>query len=294
MRTTIKVISCVFLLVMSVPAVFAEEELAKQSQNPLGTIISAPFENNFNFGIGPSDATVYALNMKPVYPVNLGDWNLINRFILPVIYSEGQDVSIPSGTGIDSGYAGIIDLAQGSAFGLGDMTYQGFFGPAKPAKWIWGVGPALVLPTATEDRYASDKWSAGASAVALTMPGKWVVGVLGQNVWSFAGDSDAADVNKFLFQYFINYNLDNGWYLSTTPVITANWEASSGNRWTVPFGGGVGRLVKFGKLPVDFKLAAYWNAEKPTFGPDWNLQFTLKFLFPKGKSAKESDTPNSN
>jgi len=119
------------------------------------------------------------------------------------------------------------------------------------------------------------------------MPGKWVVGVLAQNVWSFAGDSDAADVNKFLFQYFINYNLDNGWYLSSTPTITANWEASSGNKWTVPFGGGVGRLVKFGKLPVDIKLAAYWNAEKPTFGPDWNLQFTVKFLFPKGKPAEK-------
>jgi hypothetical protein len=174
------------------------------------------------------------------------------------------------------------------------MTYQGFFGPTKPGKWIWGVGPALVLPTATEDRYASDKWSAGASAVAVSMPGKWVVGVLAQNVWSFAGDSDAADVNKFFFQYFINYNLDNGWYLSSTPVITANWEAKSGNKWTVLFGGGVGRLVKFGKLPVDFKLAAYWNAEKPKFGPDWNLQFTVKFLFPKGKPAKESEAPYTN
>jgi len=292
MRTAIRVITCFFLLITSGQTVFAEEELAKQSQNPLGTIISAPFENNFNFGIGPSDATAYVLNMKPVYPVNLGDWNLINRFILPVIYSEGQDVPFSPGTGIDSGYAGIIELAQGSAFGLGDMTYQAFFGPAKPSKWIWGVGPALVLPTATEDRYASDKWSAGASAVALTMPGKWVVGVLAQNVWSFAGDSDATDVNKFLFQYFINYNLDNGWYLSTTPVITANWEASSGNKWTVPFGGGVGHLVKFGKLPVDFKLAAYWNAEKPTFGPDWNLQFTVKFLFPKKKPMEKTGEPN--
>lgn len=288
MFRAIQIIFTLLLIVMlSAVASWAQEDLAKQSQNPLGKIISAPFENNFNFGIGPSDATAYVLNMKPVYPVNLGDWNLINRFILPVIYSEGQDVSIPPDAGIDSGYAGIIELAQGSAFGLGDMTYQGFFSPARPAKWILGVGPALVLPSATENRYASDKWSAGASAVALTMPGKWVVGVLAQNVWSFAGDSDAADVNKFLFQYFINYNLNKGWYLSTTPVITANWEASSGNKWTVPFGGGVGRLVKFGKLPVDLKLAAYWNAEKPTFGPDWNLQFTVKFLFPKGKPTEK-------
>ena len=153
MRIAIKIITCFFFFVISGQTIFAQEDLAKQSQNPLGTIISVPFENNFNFGIGPSDATAYVLNMKPVYPVNLGDWNLINRFILPVIYSEGQDVTIPPGTEIDGGYAGIIEIAQGSAFGLGDMTYQGFFSPAKPAKWIWGVGPALVLPTATENQH---------------------------------------------------------------------------------------------------------------------------------------------
>jgi hypothetical protein len=281
-------IACCLLLVIWTQTLFAQEELAKQSQNPLGTIISAPFENNVSFGIGPSDATAYLLNFKPVYPVNLGDWNLINRLILPVIYTEGQDVPLPTGPGIDSGYAGIIELAQGSAFGLGDMTYQGFFGPANPGRVIWGVGPALVLPTATEDRYASDKWSAGPAAVALTMPGKWVLGVLAQNVWSFAGHSSASDVNNFLFQYFINYNIASGWYLSTTPVITANWEGRDGNKWTVPLGGGAGRLVRFGKLPVDFKLAGYWNAEKPEFGPDWTLQFTVKFLFPKGKPTKGS------
>lgn len=137
------------------------------------------------------------------------------------------------------------------------------------------------MPTASEDRYSSDKWAAGPAFIALTMPGNWVTGFLIQNVWSFAGESDAADVNKFLFQYFINYNLDKGWYISSTPIITANWEADSENRWTVPFGGGIGKLVKFGKLPVDLKLAGYWNAEKPEFAPDWNLQFTIKFIFPK-------------
>ena len=149
-------ITCCFLFLTWVQAVFAQEELAKQSQNPLGTIISAPFENNVYFGIGPSDSTAYVLNLKPVYPINLGNLNLINRLILPIIYSEGQDAPFPPGMGIDSGYAGVIEIAQGSAFGLGDMTYQGFLGPAKPGKLIWGVGPALTFPTATEDRYASD------------------------------------------------------------------------------------------------------------------------------------------
>jgi hypothetical protein len=274
------IVSAVFLLLVFTQATVADE-LAKQSQNPLGTIISLPFENNFYTGIGPSDASVYALNMKPVYPVKVGEWNLINRLILPAIYSQGQDVAIPPGNEIDAGYSGIIELAQGSAFGLGDLTYQAFFSPAKAGKWIWGAGPALVLPTATEDRYASDKWSLGPAFVALSMPGNWVYGVLAQNVWSFAGDSNAADVNSFLFQYFLNYNLGNGWYLSSTPVITANWEADSGNEWTIPLGGGFGRLVKHGKLPVDYKLTVYKHIEKPEFGADWNLQFTVKFLFPK-------------
>ena len=272
---------CLLAVTLAAIPVWADQDMAKQSQNPLATVISLPFENNFYFNLGPSDATAYVLNLKPVYPVNIGEVNLINRFILPAIYSEGQDADDLRRA--DIGEAGQMSLLTGSEFGLGDLTYQAFFSPAKSSKWIWGAGPALVLPTATEDRYASDKWSAGPTAVALTMPGKWVLGVLAQNVWSFAGDSDAADVNKFLFQYFINYNLDKGWYISTTPVITANWEADSDDRWTIPFGGGVGRMVRFGKQPVDINMKAYWNAVKPDFGPDWSLQFTVKFLFPKSK-----------
>ena len=113
------------------------------------------------------------------------------------------------------------------------------------------------------------------------MPGNWVVGGLIQNIWSFAGPSDAPDVNKFTFQYFVNYNLSNGWYLTSTPVMTADWEKSSGEQWTIPLGGGIGKLARFGKQPVDFKLQAFGNVEKPEGGPEWSLQFAVKFLFPK-------------
>lgn len=269
------------LLLLNSQIGIAEEDLAKQSQNPLGTIISLPFENNFYFGVGPSDNTGYGLTWKPVYPVGIGKWNLINRFIVPVMYSPGQDEDVLLDSSLEFGNASMTELLSGSEFGLADITYSGYFSPKESGSWIWGLGGSFVLPTATSDRYAGEKWSAGPAFVALTMPGNWVTGLLIQNVWSFAGDSDANDVNKFLFQYFINYNLSDGWYLSTTPIITANWEADSGDQWTVPFGGGVGKLVKHGKLPVDYKLTAYWNAEKPDFGPDWQLQFTIKFLLPK-------------
>ena len=100
-------------------------------------------------------------------------------------------------------------------------------------------------------------------------------------MWSYAGDSDASDVNFFSFQYFINYNFKSGWYISSTPTISADWEADSDDRWTVPFGGGVGRLVKFGKQPVDLKAQAFVNAVKPDGAADWALQLQVKFLFPK-------------
>lgn len=258
-----------------------EQDLAKQSQNPVGDVVSLPFENNILFGIGPSDSHAYVLNLKPVYPVRLGKLNLINRLILPLIYAEGQDVTLTEAQSELLGFGGQMRLANGSAFGLGDTTYQGFLSPAEPGKLIWGVGPAIVLPTATENRFASDKWSAGIAAVALAMPGRWVVGMLVQNVWSVAGDGSVDEVNSFMLQPFANYNLDGGWYLNTSPVITADWDKDSGERWTVPLGLGIGRLVRYGQQPVDYRLAAYSNIEGPDFGSDWSLQLTVKLLFPK-------------
>ena len=114
------------------------------------------------------------------------------------------------------------------------------------------------------------------------MPGNWVVGGLVQQSWSFAGPSDEGDVNKTSLQYFLNYNFGDGWYLTSSPTFTANWEADSGQRWTAPLGGGLGKLHKFGNQPVDFKFQSFYNVEAPDGAADWSVQFTVKFLFPKG------------
>ena len=264
------------ILSLSYTSSSVADDLAKQSQNPLGTVISLPLENNFYTGIGPSESSVYALNIKPVYPMEVGNWNLINRFILPAIYSKGHDAPVPPGIEVDTGYSGPIEIAQGSAFGLGDLTYQAYFSPRDSGDWIWGVGPVLILPTATEARYASDKLSLGAAFVALSMPGNWVYGILAQNVWSVAGDSDAADVNSFLFQYFLNYNMGAGWYLSSTPVITANWEADSDDAWTIPLGIGLSKTKIIGKTPWKFQgQVQYYAKQADSFGPEWLFKFTV-------------------
>jgi len=249
-----------------------QEDLAKKSQNPVGNIINVPIEYWHYDGMD-NDGSADALIVKPVYPTRIGNMNLINRFIIPYLgidaHSGDQDlgdISIPGSTSRESG--------------LGNIQYQGFFTAAEPGKVIWGLGPVFEFPTNTSG-LGTDKWSAGPAALILTMPGKWVVGALAQNMWSFAGSSSDPDVNKFTFQYFLNYNLSNGWYLTSSPIMTADWEKPSGDKWTIPVGGGIGKLHRFGKQPVDFKVQAFTNVEKPDGGPDWSMQFAVKFLFPK-------------
>lgn len=237
--------------------------LAKAAQNPVANMISLPLQYNVNNGIGPNDETQSILNIQPVWPVELNDdWNLITRTIAPII-------SQPD-----------ILTGEGRVNGLGDINFTAFLSPSAPGSLTWGAGPAFVFPTATDKVLGADKWSAGASAVVLTMPGNWVIGSLFSNIWSVGGSGDN-DINLFTLQYFINYNLPNGWYLTSAPIITADWEEDNDNRWTIPFGGGVGKIFKIGNQPVNGQISAYSNVETPENGADWQFRFQLQFLFPK-------------
>jgi len=127
------------------------------------------------------------------------------------------------------------------------------------------------------------QWGLGPTFVALTMQGPWVIGGLVNNIWSVGGQEARPDVNQFLFQYFINYNMKAGWYLTMSPILTADWKAEDGEEWTVPFGGGFGKIFKLGRLPVNGSATVYYNAVRPEFGADWSLRLQLAFLFPAGK-----------
>jgi hypothetical protein len=239
-----------------------EGDLARAAQNPVGDLISLPFQNNMNFDVGPADRTQDILNIQPVLPITLSkNWNLITRTILPVISQPAPGADRTNG--------------------MGDLNFTGFISPKKPGKVIWGVGPALIFPTATDDVLGTEKFSIGPSVVALTMKGQWVIGALASNVWSVAGDDDRADVNFFLMQYFVNYNFPSGWYLTSAPIITANWEADSGEKWTVPFGGGVGKVFSIGRQPININTQVFYNVERPTNGARWQWRFQIQLLFPK-------------
>lgn len=243
-------------------------DLAKAAQNPIAAMISVPFQNNTNFNVGPKDRTQNVLNIQPVIPVDLSaEWNLVTRTIIPVI---SQPEFVPG---------------DGRTDGLGDVQFSAFFSPkaATASGWIWGAGVIAQLDTATDDVLGAGKWGLGPTAVALKMDGPWVFGGLINNVWSVAGDDDRPDVNAMLIQPFVNYNFPDkpGRYLTFAPVITANWEADSDDRWTVPVGLGIGQITKWGKQPVNLQASTYYNVEAPDNGADWQLRLQVQFLFPK-------------
>jgi hypothetical protein len=126
----------------------------------------------------------------------------------------------------------------------------------------------------------------GPSVVALTQPGHWTVGALVNNVWSVAGSGSRPAVNQMLLQYFINYNLKKGWYITSSPILTANWEVNNG-RWVVPFGGGVGRIMKLGFQPVNLSASFYGNAVYPAGTSPWGMRLQIAFLFPKLTKEQE-------
>jgi len=202
-----------------------------------------------------------------VIPISIAkDWNLLVRWIMPIVYQP-----VPNAPG----------APETGEYGLGDMTPTFFISPKKPGKLIWGVGPILQLPTATNTFLGQGKLGIGPSIVLLTQPGHWTLGVLANNVWSIAGGGSRPDVNQFLLQYFINYNLKKGWYLTWQPTLTANWEASNGNTWTVPYGGGIGRIMKLGNQPVQLTGQFYGNGVHPVGTPAWTMRLQISFLFPK-------------
>jgi hypothetical protein len=261
-------------------------DLAKAVQNPVASLISVPVQNSSNFGIGPYDRTQNTLNLQPVVPVRASEnWNLIIRWIAPVIWQPAPGTANLEVFGIEENTPAYLaaQTVQKSAgvFGFGDITPSFFFSPAKPGKLIWGAGPVFVLPTATSKVLGQGKLSMGPSLVALVQPGKWSLGVLVNNVWSVAGPSDRTDVKQMTLQYFVNYNLKRGWYLSSSPLISANWKASTGNVWTVPVGGGVGRILRLGLQPVNISAQFYGNAARPSGGSPWGMRLQIAFLFPK-------------
>jgi hypothetical protein len=239
-----------------------QDDLAQQLANPVSSLISVPFQSNWDFGIGPEDASRYTLNIQPVVPLSLDeDWNLIVRTIVPVIDAESSAAGVPD------------------ASGLGDIVQSFFFSPVDPVNgWIVGAGPAFLYPSASDALLGSEQWGVGPTAVALKQDGPWTWGALVNHLSSFAGDEARADINATFLQPFVSYITPSKTTYTLNSESTYDWER---DQWLVPLNAVVSQLVAIGDQPVQLSLGARYYAEGPDGGPEWGLRAAVTLLFPR-------------
>lgn len=259
------IISTFLLIVATTVQAESESDLAQELTNPLADLITIPIQMNFDDNIGVNDAgNKITTNIQPVIPIDVNDdWMLITRTIVPVIY---QDEIYPG---------------EGSQFGLGDVSSQLFFSPKKPSDSgvIWGVGPVLLLPTATDSLLGSKKWGAGPTGVALTMRGPWTVGGLANHIWSFAGDNNRSDISNTFLQPFAAYTWNNAWTVSVQSESTYNWDTE---QWAIPINFSASKLVRFGKLPISLQAGVGYWLESPDSGPEgYRFRLQANFVLPR-------------
>ena len=237
-------------------------DLAKQLANPISSLISVPFQENVDFGVGPDNRAKSTLNVQPVIPMSLtANWNVIVRTIVPLIYQD--------------------DVVPGSSqFGLGDTQQSFFFSPTHPAPGgiIWGAGPVFLYPTATGKRLGAEKWGAGPTIVVLKQEGPITFGLLANHIWSIAGNEDRPGVSQTFLQPFLSYRTAKATTLELNTESVYDWKA---RHWIVPVNVAISQLTHFGKQPVSVGGGLKYYAASPSGGPEWGVRLKLALLFPK-------------
>jgi hypothetical protein len=246
------------------PSADAAGNLAKQLSNPIASLISVPFQQNFDFGAGPTgDGFKSTLNIQPVVPISIApEWNMVVRTIVPIVYQED------------------ISAAGASEFGLGDTVQSVFFSPKEigASGIVWGAGPVFLYPTATDRFLGGEKWGAGPTVVLLKQAGKNTIGFLGNHIFSVAGDDTRGDISATFMQPFFSHTTARATTYSINTETTYDWLRES---WTVPVNVGVAQLMRMGAQPVQIGITGRYYLEKPAGGPDWGVRLNVTLLFPK-------------
>ena len=238
------------------------QDIAKKLANPVASLISFPIQMNFDFGMGTGSGWRMTTNIQPVIPIALNkNWNLISRTILPIIHQ------------------GNVTGPNTSQTGLGDTVQSIFFSPNKTEPLIWGVGPVVLVPTATNGALGSKQLGLGATVVALKQQSGWTVGVLWNHIWRVAGGSGRPRVNSDFIQPFLAYSTKDGWTYTINTESTYDWTA---NHWSVPIHGVISKVVRFGKQPVSFGGSIRcWVTSTPGGPQGCGPRIVITGIFPK-------------
>ena len=245
----------------------SQQELRKIARNPFADVIKLPIVPDIYFDAGPYGRMASDLQVQPIIPIQISkEWLLVPRIVATAIT-----------------YVPHLTQESGGRLGLGDMAPTFFLTPAHVSRLIWGIGPALLIPTATDSELGSGRWGLGPSLVVLSQPAWVSPGILIQNIWSLPGTTKRGPVNQMQLQPMFSYNLAHEWYLTTSPTVVADWTQVLGERWLVPIGGGAGRTFTLGRQPVDANVTLYRNTIRPAsqLSPKWQLSVQITLLFTK-------------
>jgi len=245
------------------PQTSNDAELAIKLANPIANLISVPFQNNTDAGIGELQGLRNTLNIQPVIPFGISEnLNLITRWVQPLISQYNI-----SGEGTHES-------------GLGDAVVSSFLSPTNSTGGItWGAGPVLLVPLGTDDFLTTKKFGVGPTAVFLYQTKGITFGGLINQIWSVAGSKDRSDVNQLFFQPFLSYNWKSGAGLGCNFEITQNWEAENTTIWFNPI---LTAVTSLGKQKTQFLFGPRLNLAAPDGAKaDFGVRAGVVLLFPK-------------
>ena len=234
--------------------------LADKLANPIASLISVPFQFNYDRGIGADHGgTAVTMKFQPVVPFAIGkDWTYIVRPIVPLEW--------------------LRDLDGFSGNGVGPIAVETFFSPTSTGKTIWGIGPYMSFPSASGPEYGSKQWGVGVSFVGMVRPGSWTIGMLGYQSWNAGGSAVGGTTNTTYWQPFVSYVTKDAWTFTLDTESSYNWDT---HRSSNPMNAIVSKLVYFGKQPVSFAVGArYYLTSTPGGAEGWGGRATVTFVFP--------------
>jgi hypothetical protein len=256
-------LSFVVTICLQVPASLAQEtEPASQSEP--SRFFALPLEIDTDSGAANGDATI--LRIAPLYGLgSIGALKVVHIDLVTIADAPGGVPGRPGNPNPEPGER---------VFGISDLVHASFFTLKTSGKASWGFGGMLSIPIASDDKLGSGKWSLGPSFRFTYKSGKWNLGAFGGQIWSFAGDDERNDVSQLIVRGAVRRQMSNSWYFVSSPIITANWNAT-GQKWLVPLGGGFGKVFRVKSNPWALSLQGYYNVVKPDGAPNWSARLSL-------------------